>query len=59
MFVNIKCIQERTISKRPDNDSIYEESVWGMNLKHLENSVKILVNMENILYLCIYKMLRL
>lgn len=55
MFVNIKCIQERTISKRP-NDGIYEESVWGMNLKHLENSVKILVKMENILYLCIYKM---
>ena len=49
--------QERTISKRLKNDGVYEESVWGMNLKHLENSVKILVKMENILYLCIYRML--
>ena len=23
---------ERTISKRPENDGVYEESVWGINI---------------------------
>ena len=45
--------QKGTFSKRLENDGVYEESVWGVNLKHLKIRVKILVKMEDILYLCI------
>lgn len=44
-----------TFSKRPENDGVYEESVWGINPKHLKIRVKILVKMEDIAYLCIKK----